>query len=826
MNLLTSKHFQLEIDEDRQTITSLKGGERPKTFEFACVDTDIQRKGDYYHQLGDISISIRNEIDREWKEYRTAVEGLMENCPLDIKRSWKEDDQGTLVFCLNVRNQTQHAIEIGSLGIAMIFNHYFTGKTLDESHQNCTFSDPYIGLNAGYLQVTRLNGWGPVLLILPEKGTAFEAYRPINSDPTPKDVSFEGFYEWVVHSLADTELNWDVEKQWNEPTSRILQPGKSYTYGLRFLLAPSIEKIECTLIENKHPVAIGFPGYVLPKNESSKLFIHTNSEITDFKVNPEGALAISSLPDTKHGWSGYHLSSIKNGRIRLLLEYENGDKQTIHYFGIPSQKEAVQKLAQFHQEKQWLKDIEDPFKRAFSYISYDREADKMILDEERTFISGLSDEPGAGPNLLMAIKNLHAPDPEQVNHLELYARHALWGNLQNKNDYGIHASLYHRDDFWDKERGMTTWRAYNYPHQAAIYWCLYRLARNYDHLVEMNTWEWYLKQAYLTVMAMQRHCGKDKFLHLEQFGLMVGSVHRLILLDLLEEGWTEEANEFERYMRKRADIWRSLKYPFGSEMPWDSTGQEEVYIWCKHFGDQPKAGVTLNAIRAYQPLIPHWGYNGSARRYFDSFVYGKWKLIGRVFHHYAASLNAIPLMDAYLDNPEDLMSLRRGYAGSIGVLANINHEGHGSMGFIANPDVMEFEPYTSDYGQAFYGYAYNVGSFLYFDQEFGWLPFGCEMSETEKEIKLYPRDAFRQKVFFAPWNVLITLETGEIEEVVFKLGTKSIEIIFSKAREYLKHARLHVKVDDKDIELSGKKIRGAYEIPLSKDINSTIKVDF
>ena len=29
-------------------------------------------------------------------------------------------------------------------------------------------------------------------------------------------------------------------------------------------------------------------------------------------------------------------------------------------------------------------------------------------------------------------------------------------------------------------------------------------------------------------------------------------------------------------MRARAETWMKLAYPFGSEMPWDSTGQEEV----------------------------------------------------------------------------------------------------------------------------------------------------------------------------------------------------------------------------------------------------------
>lgn len=54
---------------------------------------------------------------------------------------------------------------------------------------------------------------------------------------------------------------------------------------------------------------------------------------------------------------------------------------------------------------------------------------------------------------------------------------------------------------------------------------------------------------------------------------------------------------------------------FGSEMAWDSTGQEGVYAWSKYFNDSTTAINTLNSILAYQPTVPHWGYNGNARRY-------------------------------------------------------------------------------------------------------------------------------------------------------------------------------------------------------------------
>lgn len=54
---------------------------------------------------------------------------------------------------------------------------------------------------------------------------------------------------------------------------------------------------------------------------------------------------------------------------------------------------------------------------------------------------------------------------------------------------------------------------------------------------------------------------------------------------------------------------------FGSEMAWDSTGQEGVYAWATYFNDSVTALNSLNSILAYQPGVPHWGYNGNARRY-------------------------------------------------------------------------------------------------------------------------------------------------------------------------------------------------------------------
>jgi hypothetical protein len=72
------------------------------------------------------------------------------------------------------------------------------------------------------------------------------------------------------------------------------------------------------------------------------------------------------------------------------------------------------------------------------------------------------------------------------------------------------------------------------------------------------------------------------------FGQMEGDIFLQVLEDLRREGWNAQADDLEEKMRVRANRWKEEAYPYGSEMPWDSTGQEEVYAWMKHFGYQEK----------------------------------------------------------------------------------------------------------------------------------------------------------------------------------------------------------------------------------------------
>lgn len=104
----------------------------------------------------------------------------------------------------------------------MVFNNNHTDKSLEEAHAENSFYDPYIGRDAGYLQVTRYNGRGPALLVVPQGDTPFEAYNPLLDDRTPRGITFEGFYEWMVHSKAHAAKEWSEAEPWNPPTSEVI----------------------------------------------------------------------------------------------------------------------------------------------------------------------------------------------------------------------------------------------------------------------------------------------------------------------------------------------------------------------------------------------------------------------------------------------------------------------------------------------------------------------------------------------------------------------------------------------------------------------------
>ena len=236
---LNAGPIRLELVRASQTVAALRPLAAPQTvaapqtetqsgFDFTPADWLERRAADGYFHLGDLTLLLRWETSDGWRHFSTATTRrpvetlpaqapvlaaanlaptLPADLPLRIHRYW-ESTGSHLALRFELHNPGTTPVEIGALGIPMVFNNILSGRTLDEAHAVASFHDPYIGRDAGYLQVTRLSGHGPTLLVVPLGDTPFEAYNPLLSDPTRRGVTFEGFYEWMAHSRAHAEDEW------------------------------------------------------------------------------------------------------------------------------------------------------------------------------------------------------------------------------------------------------------------------------------------------------------------------------------------------------------------------------------------------------------------------------------------------------------------------------------------------------------------------------------------------------------------------------------------------------------------------------------------
>ncbi|KAA8572134.1 hypothetical protein MFRU_018g01310 [Monilinia fructicola] len=800
---LSSSALNAKISSSSQTLASLIP-QGLTTFDFSPFDLLSNRSANGNYHVGDITLRYRNVGATSWISVdsaaaRAAVTStggtsanlaptLPSGIPFNITRVWSANG-ADINLNFTITNKGTTSIEIGALGFPIEFNSIFTGRTAVATQQMCSLVDPNIGLDGGYLRVTPLSGTGPALVVTPLGQTPLEGWRFLTENPNTalayQSQTFEGFYSWETYTLAYAQNEWNGTTPWNPATSVVLAAGQSITKGLRFSAASSISDIETTVANTGTPVAIGVPGYIIPQDTSAQLFLlHNTSTVTSIKSTPLGAFTFTAT-----GTRIFTLtpSSSTWGRVRVTITYDDGLVQTVNYVITLSAPAAVSGLGTFLTTNQWLSTTSDPFGRAPSVISYDRSVNAQVLQEQRAWIAGLSDEAGAGSWLAATMKQAISPNAAEVTKLEQFVTQTLWGRIQN-SDYSVKMSVFYYQPgavsynystaidwgnwwSWNKAAAYGTGRTYDYVHVAAAYWALYRVARFYPTLVKTQTWQWYLNQAYHTII----YATGPNTSYVD-VGLMGETVWGYILQDLQNEGNTTAANTVIAAMKTRANLWNSEAVPFGSEMAWDSTGQEGVYYWSNYFGLTTTVTKTINSILGYMPTVSHWAWNGNARRYWDFIYGGKLMRFERMTHHYGSGLNALPLLSHFEQNPTQTYLLRVGYGGTNGPLSNIDSGGFASAAFHTWPDTMAWDGYSGDYGPNFVGLALGSGTYVVNDATLGLVAFGGTLTGSSNSWAVVPKDAVRRKVFIAQLGYKFTVDAGAIASVKYSNGAVQLTI--------------------------------------------------
>jgi len=470
----------------------------------------------------------------------------------------------------------------------------------------------------------------------------------------------------------------------------------------------------------------------------------------------------------------------------------------------------------------------------------------QLFQEARPFVVGLSDDAGAGAQLGFAAKQTHAPDALGLQRLDDYVFWTLYGvktdtatpplfSLQDRqtdrilmtlfyfNKTGLNTTNYYTEldkctlypswcafnaphAPWDPN-WIATYRGYNFPHQIATYYALYRAARNYDKATLRHTWDWYLTRAYKTILALGCLEG-NTFRCASNVGFMDGTVMRDVLKDMKAEGWTDQVKLVELQMSMRTiqgvsrgtPGWVDQPYPYGSEFSWDTTGFEEVAVWGSYFNaTSTRYGSleerTVNYILAFMPSIPCWAWHGSAHGWGDFSNNAKWMVTNgweREGLHYRAGLNSIPLLERYVRYPDDEFILQVGTGAISGLLTNIDDNGAASMGFHTHPFVMDFDPNSGDYGLAFFGHSENVGSYLVSNKELGWLCYLCDVTEQSGSIMVVPRDSYGVRAYFEPLGLLVVSEAGTFAGFNLMMSQNQLDITFKPPSGLFSQFRLCV----------------------------------
>ncbi|KAH8657757.1 hypothetical protein BX600DRAFT_482431 [Xylariales sp. PMI_506] len=806
---INTTNFNALIVKDAQVLASLKPA--GNNFDFLPFDYLPLRVHNGQYHFGDITFRYRQVGKQAWvsgdsaaaRKPVTAVStgalaaanlaATLPAGPLNITREWIETS-GDLGLRVTVKNSGSTAIEIGSFGFPAEFNSIFTNRYATDMQALCSLSDPYIGMDAGYIQATPLSGTGSALVVTALNSTPLEAYRnlvePYYDDTAYGSQVFEGFYEWQALSKAWAENEWAGTEPWNEPSSRTLQPNESTQFALRFTVATGgIRDIGDTVSSTGTPTAISVPGYILPRDNAAQLFLQSSTDVASIAVDPSGALTVAQVSG---GLYSVTPSSSAWGRARVTISYADGKTQTIHYYVVKAATEAVSDLGEFLTTEQWFENQTDPFGRSSSVMTYDYEVKAIVTQDDRVWIAGLSDEAGAGAFLSAMMKQAIQPNAAEIAKLETFVDEVLWGTIQTP-DYAVRKSIFYYQpsllrnytyssaydwtgwESWDQADAYATDRAYDYVHVAASYWALYRAARAYPDIVEKHDWEWYLNQSYSTIIsAMKPSVGYN------DLGLMGETVFGQVLADLTRENQTSQASALTAAMKTRATLWNSQAVPYGSEMSWDSTGEEGVYYWSKYFGYTATVTKTVNAVLGYMPTVAHWGWNGNARRYWDNLYGGKLRRIERQIHHYGSGLNALVLLGAFRSDPSDTHLIRVGYGGISGPLSSINDAGFAAASFHSFPETLAWDAYSGDYGPNFVGLALGSGTYVVDDPTLGLVSYGGALSSQGGTVSVKTKDPVRQRVFIGPLGLLISVDAGIISQIEFETGSTEATVTLSQ----------------------------------------------
>jgi hypothetical protein len=740
--------------------------------------------------------------------------------PLQVNETWNLDGN-KLNWNITIENNSDAQVLVGDLATPFFYNNQ-SGENSKEIFEERVIKHHFISGSNSFIYWQRPSGLGPYLLMIPANGTSLEYFRLSRADAV--NDAFHAF----VHSSYSQES--EKRGTWRQPsTSVTLAPkgkrGHLVTYNFKFRWAANYQDIRDILYEEDMIDIRIVPGMTVPSDLETKIALRTRQSLRKLEAEFPQSTTIKYLGRKNNDQHIYSLHFSRLGENRITIHSATSGKTFLEFFVTEPLETLYKKRAAFLVNSQQHRKPDKWYNGLFS--QWDMK-NKVLRGPDNT--DGFDgwwgyvlacDDPGLCKAPFIAAKNVFYPVRKEVEAVEYYLEHFVWGKLQRTDKehpypYGIYGTpnwwvnrnpeerkKITRDQNQDKEH---IWRSYDYPHIMMLYYHMYQIATLYPGMTKYLDAKGYLERAKETAKAYFTY-PYEILPWYETYKW--GCYNELLLVDLMrdleKEGYAADASWLRKEWEKKVKYFiYDDPYPFRSEYAVDATAYESTHALAKYAVHNPlqpdsnlwydknfkrwyshpsvkREDAELFMERQMQANIACRGWLENAFYYLGSDFRGR---SDKYTLSYMSQMGGWAVLDYalhYAKDPSDYIQL--GYASYLSSFALINSgtaksnygywypgkENDGAAGWAFEPLQFTNTWIRKQQGRGpwFYDGEIDLGfgaatrmasTVVTNDPIFGWMAFGGSLRQSGKALYVVPKDGLRRRIFYRAGDVAVDLE--------------------------------------------------------------------
>ncbi len=500
----------------------------------------------------------------------------------------------SLTWTINIVNSSHQTITVEDLALPMFYNNGEI-ENPKEIFEQRVIQHQFVSGNNSFLFWERPSGVGPYLLMMPLAGTALEYFNTSpyrGSDPV---------YQAFVHASYTQQ---HTAGSWRQPVTSVnIAAGGQRSYRFRLRWAKDYNDIRNILVtEGLIDVHIA-PGMTVPSDLEALVALRTQQTIQTITPEFPAQTDIQFIGEKNKGTRLYKIRFAKLGENKLTILYGGNRKTYLEFFVTEPLETLYKKRASFIVNHQQHTDSTKWYDGLFSVwdmkdsVLRGPDNDDGFNKSRLTYLL-TCDDPALSKAPFVAAKNVFFPNQKEIDAVEYYVQHYVWGGLQRTdketNPYGIYGtpnwlvgrdSLKRAANLNDPNRNkMHIWRSYDYPHIIMLYYHLYQVASLYPGMTHYLTKRDYLIRAKETAKAYFTYPYQIlPWYETYKWGCYNELLIPGLIEDLKKEGFEEDAAWLTGEWEKKVKYFvYDDPYPFRSEYAVDATAYESTHAFANY----------------------------------------------------------------------------------------------------------------------------------------------------------------------------------------------------------------------------------------------------